>query len=232
MSSMVQPATATDWLHHPSLILPAYTYADAARYARIPAQTVRNWFRGAYSPGHTMHPVMANPGEHGLSYLQLAEVAFIAAMRGRNIKLAALRAAYDHVRTELGVEYPFVREQFLTNGADLFLAAIDDPTALVSASRPGQRAWRAAVETYIDQFDYDQHVALIWHPRGRFNSIVIDPRMSFGRPTIEGKGVPTEAIAARYAAGDDLEFLAYDFDLTQDQLKDALWFEDSIHPAA
>ncbi|HVA89557.1 MAG TPA: DUF433 domain-containing protein, partial [Chloroflexota bacterium] len=110
--------------------------------------------------------------------------------------------------------------------------ALDDPTAVVSAGHPGQRAWRAAVETYVDQFDYDQHVALIWHPRGRFNSIVIDPRISFGRPTIEGRGVPTEAIAARYAAGDNLEFLAYDFNLTQDQLKDALWFEDSIHPAA
>src|SRR5260370_14395649 len=103
---MPNPAADTDWIHHPSLTLPAYTYADAARYARIPAQTVRNWFKGAYAPGHTMHPVMADPGGRVLSYLQLAEVAFIAAMRQRKLKLASIRAAYDYVRTQLDIEYP------------------------------------------------------------------------------------------------------------------------------
>jgi hypothetical protein len=70
-----------DWVHDPSLTLPAYTYVSAARYAGIPAQTVRNWFRGAQSAGHSMDPVFAGVPKNGLSYLQLMEVAFVAAMR-------------------------------------------------------------------------------------------------------------------------------------------------------
>jgi uncharacterized protein (DUF433 family) len=114
----------------------------------------------------------------------------------------------------------------------LFIAALDDPQLVVSASRPGRRAWREAIEAYAGRFDYVNHVALRWHPLGRDFRIVIDPRISFGRPIVEGSGVPTEAIAARRAAGEDLDFIAHDFDLTREQVRDALWFETSIHRAA
>jgi uncharacterized protein (DUF433 family) len=221
-----------DWIRHPSLTLPAYTYADVARYTRVPAQTVRNWFKGAYSPGHTMHPVMADAGGRGLSYLQLAEVAFVAAMRTRRIKIAKLRTAYDYVRSRLGVEYPFVQQEFLIDGTDLFIKALDDVLLVVSASRPGQHAWREAVDAYVNQFDYDHHLALIWHPRSRLRRVIVDPRISFGRPIVEGTGIPTEAIADRLAAGDDLASVAYDFNLTPEQVEDARWFEQDVHRAA
>ncbi|MGH2408779.1 MAG: DUF433 domain-containing protein [Chloroflexota bacterium] len=215
------------------LTLPAYTYVDAARYAGIPTKTVSNWFRGAYSLGHTMHPVFGEVPRDGLSYLQLVEVAFVAEMRRvRRLKLSALRTAYDHVRTELGVEYPFARERFLTDGTDLFIAALDDPEVVVSASVPGQRAWRAAIEACAHSFDYINHLALRWHPMGRDFRIIIDPRISFGRPTIEDTGIPTEAIADRWAAGEEVESLVDDFRLSREQVKDALWFEKKIRRAA
>jgi len=215
------------------LTLPAYTYADAARYACIPTQTVRNWFRGVYSLGHTMHPVFGEVPHNGLSYLQLVEVAFVAEMRRvRGLKLSALRIAYDHVRKELGIDYPFAQERFLTDGTDLFIAALDDPRLVVSASTPGQRAWREAIEACAHSFDYINHLALRWHPMGRDFRIIIDPRVSFGRPTIEDTGVPTEAIADRWTAGEDVESLVDDFRLSREQVKDALWFEKKIRHAA
>lgn len=208
-----------------SLTLPAYTYVDAARYALIPAQTVRNWFRGASSPGHTMRAVFGEVPTHGLSYLQLVEVAFVAAMRAHKLKLSALRTAYDYVRTAMGIEYPFAQERFLTDGTDLFIHALDDADQVISASKPGQRAWREAIETCARRFDYSDHLALRWHPRGRDFRIVIDPRISFGRPVVEDTGIPTAAIHERRLAGEDLDFIAHDFGLTRKQVKDALWFE-------
>ena len=215
------------------LSLPAYTYVDAARYACIPTQTVRNWFRGVYSAGHTMHPVFGEVPHDGLSYLQLVEVAFVAQMRRvQRLKLSALRVAYDHVRTVLGVDYPFAREHFLTDGTDLFIAVLDDPQQVVSASRPGQHAWREAIEACARSFDYVNDLALRWHPMGRDFRIVIDPRVSFGRPTVEDTGIPTEAIADRWTAGEDVESLVDDFRLSREQVKDALWFEKKIRHAA
>lgn len=213
------------------LYLPAYTYADAGRYARLPAQSVRNWFRGQSAPGHTMRPVFGEVPDYGLSYMQLVEVAFVAAMRARKLKLQVMRTAYDYVRRHMGIEYPFAQERFLTDGIDLFLDALDNPNHLVSVSRPGQRAWREALERSTANFDYINHVALRWHPRGRDLSILIDPRISFGRPVIEGTGIPTTVIYERRQAGEDLDFIAEDFGLTREQVKDALWFESSNRAA-
>ena len=229
---MAHIAAEINWIHHPSLTLPAYTYADAARYTRVPAQTIRNWFTGAYSPGHRMHPVMARPDDRGLSYLQLADVAFVAAMRQRSIKLAVIRAAYDHVKNTLGVDYPFVQVEFITEGTDLLIDAAGNPDIVMSASRPGQMAWRVAVETYQNQFDYEGQLFLIWHPRGRLRQVTVDPRIFFGRPTVQGTGIPTEAIASRLMAGEDPASVAEDFNLTPQQVEDARWFEEDIHLAA
>jgi uncharacterized protein (DUF433 family) len=56
--------------------------------------------------------------------------------------------------------------------------------------------------------------------------------VSFGRPTVEDTGIPTEAIADRWLAGEAVESLADDFKLSREQVKDALWFEKTIHRAA
>jgi len=221
-----------DWLRNPALVLPIYTYVDAGHYAGIPAQTIRNWYKGSSRPGHTMLPVMARPDNKGLSYLQLAEVAFVARMRKRKLRLSAIRNAYWHVRDTLKVEYPFLMEGLHTNGTELFVEALGSETGIVNASRGGQLGWRAALTSYFHEFDYTDHLALRWHPSGRTLSVVIDPRISFGSPIVEGTGVPTYSVFSRLEAGDDLATVERDFNLTSSQVAAAIIFEENLKRAA
>lgn len=55
--------------------------------------------------------------------------------------------------------------------------------------------------------------------------IVIDPRISFGRPTVAGSGVSTEALVRRMDAGESIEDLAWDYGLQVTQIKDAILYE-------
>jgi uncharacterized protein (DUF433 family) len=55
--------------------------------------------------------------------------------------------------------------------------------------------------------------------------IVSTPDVCCGAPRIEGTGVPTSIIAERYAAGDSLAQLAYDYDLWSPDIEAALRFE-------
>jgi uncharacterized protein (DUF433 family) len=57
--------------------------------------------------------------------------------------------------------------------------------------------------------------------------IVFDPRIRFGRPTIAGSGIPTDILFERYLAGDSLTFLAEDYDLTPEEIEEAIRFEAS-----
>ena len=56
-------------------------------------------------------------------------------------------------------------------------------------------------------------------------TIVIDPRISFGRPTIAGSGVSTEALISRIDAGETVDALADDYGLRPDQIDDAVLYE-------
>lgn len=39
-------------------------------------------------------------------------------------------------------------------------------------------------------------------------AVVIDPRISFGRPILAGSGIPTAIVAERYKAGESIDQLA------------------------
>jgi uncharacterized protein (DUF433 family) len=41
--------------------------------------------------------------------------------------------------------------------------------------------------------------------------VVIDPRVSFGRPVLAGTGIPTAVLAERYKAGEPIAALAADY---------------------
>lgn len=55
--------------------------------------------------------------------------------------------------------------------------------------------------------------------------LIVDPHVAYGRPLINGYGVPADAVLDRLRAGDRLEIVAEDFDVppeTVDAVREAL----------
>ena len=55
--------------------------------------------------------------------------------------------------------------------------------------------------------------------------IVVDPRISFGAPTVESAGIATWVLRERFQAGETLDELEDDFHVTEEHLRAALAFE-------
>jgi uncharacterized protein (DUF433 family) len=55
--------------------------------------------------------------------------------------------------------------------------------------------------------------------------IVIDPRFRFGQPATIHRFIPTEVIIDRYRGGDSVKFLAEDYDLTTEEIEEAIRYE-------
>jgi uncharacterized protein (DUF433 family) len=207
------------------LYLPAYQVKDAAAYAGVSSQTVRNWQRAEIGVAALAHR------DHGqsLSYLQLQELAIVSAMRRLGVKLPTIRSARDYLSSMFKSEYPFADERVKTDGQDILVkAGTDLPGAvktLVVANKGGQFAWSDIIGDRFDEFEYEKGLALKWHFAGH-ESIVIDPRVSFGAPTV--RGVPTWAIRGREVAGEDKKDIAYDFSISVEDVEDALAFEHSL----
>ena len=55
--------------------------------------------------------------------------------------------------------------------------------------------------------------------------IVIDPRISFGRPVVLRKGISTSTIAERVDAGESVKEIAADYDLEPSEIEQAVVYE-------
>lgn len=202
--------------------MPNYGVGEAARYAEIASGTIRNWQKLSNRPS----PLSPREAGKGLSYLQLIELAVVAAARRAGVGLAAIRETREYMSREFNAEFPFAEYRFKTDGRNLWLDSIDLPGGggkhLLNASSRGQLAW-AEIIGRLREFDYEADLAARWHLAGAKSAVVIDPRVQFGKPSV--RGIPTWIVAERYKAGDKVEYLAHDFDIPPSAIADALVFE-------
>ncbi|MDH2353492.1 DUF433 domain-containing protein [Bradyrhizobium sp. SSUT112] len=201
------------------LRIPAYPVGEAARYARISSQTVLAWHK------IEQRVLSEKQQRERLSYLQLIELAVVAAFRKAKFSLPEIRAARDYVKKNLRSDYPFAEYEFKRYGKSLF-TEYDDAGArrLLKANQAGQLAWKEIVGPVLEDFEYEhQGVAVRWHLAGHESPIIIDPRISFGSPCV--KGTPTWIIKGRFDAGESDSDIAEDFDLDVSAVREALKFE-------
>lgn len=164
-----------------------------------------------------------------MSYLQLIEVAVVSSFRKAGLRLKKIQSAREYLSKQLEAEFPFAAYRFKTDGKELWMdyaqieASAGDKT-LLAASRGGQLAWTDIIGR-LHEFDYesDRGSAIRWHVAGRDRNIIIDPRIQFGAPSVEG--VATWAFKGRWEAGEELDDIADDFGVSNSDVLAALRFE-------
>ncbi len=205
--------------------VPAYPLREAAHYLRVPPTTLRQWLCGRTVGGRREAGVVDAPRRVGrevlLSFNNLVECHILASLRREHeLSLRSIRSALRYVRKELGLQRPLLEQPFVTNGVDLFVEHLG---LLVNASRNGQlgaRALLAGALLRVERGTDGLPVKLYPFPGSQVaadapRDIVVDPAVSFGRPVIAGTGVPTQEVAARMRAGEDLRELADDFGVSE-----------------
>jgi uncharacterized protein (DUF433 family) len=142
------------------------------------------------------------------------------------MKLTDIEAARKYASAKLQSEFPFAEYEFKTDGKHLLFDDMDlaegKPGAWVSADQGGQLVWKSIVNR-LREFEYEDGRALRWRVAGPKSPIVIDPRVSFGAPTIHG--IATWAIKGRYQAGESDQDIAEDFGINVPDVRKALKFE-------
>lgn len=205
------------------LYLPNYKLQEAARYAQIGADTVADWHKVG-----RRKTLSSREGRAALSYMQLIEVAVVAAFRKAGLSLKNIRETREYVAKQFASEYPFAEYRFKADGRRLVMdfQQVEGEKGKGKVLRPdqgGQLAWESILGR-LNEFDYEHKgIVIKWHVTGPKSPIVIDPRVAFGAPTI--KGTPTWAISGRWDAGESVKDIADDFDLAVEEVREALIFE-------
>ena len=221
----VHPEPSPAWASR--LLLPAYQVGEAARYAGISTSTVTSWHKESDARGPLLD---GRRHREALSYLQLIELAVVAALRQKGVPLKRISQAREYIANSLRTDYPFAKYRFKTDGKRLWMDFIQivgtkkGKGKLLSLNEGGQLAWDEIIGGKLSDFEYDgSGVVIKWNVAGPSSRVFIDPRISFGSPVVDG--IPTWIIAGRKKAGESVADIADDFCIERESVLSALQFE-------
>lgn len=218
---------------------PAYAASEAAYILNLPVATLKAWcfgqaYRSSSGTRKTFQAVIrpADSKARLLSFTNLCELHVLSAIRRHHrIPLPKVRDSVKYLRSQLESDRPLIDREFRTNGIDLF---VEHASQLLNVSKQGQEAMRGDFEFALARIERDHDGSPIrLFPLSRSSatatdqpkSIVIDPRLSFGRPVLSRVAVPTEVIVDRFRAGDSVAEMAGDYSVGEEEIEEALRFE-------
>lgn len=140
--------------------------------------------------------------------------------------MSAIRTALTYAEKQYGIERLLVHPDLLTMPREVFLDRIDQ---LVNLGRAGQLAMKTVLESYLARIDRDveglPEQFYPYVPGWEDKIVLINPLVSFGRPILKSKGISTAIIAERVDAGETVQFIAADYDLTPREVDGAIVYE-------
>jgi uncharacterized protein (DUF433 family) len=184
-----------------------FSIADAARLLQVSQPSIRGWLNG-YANSEAGPVIERDFAEtRTVSFLDLMELRFIAFFRSQKVSMPTLRRAAERARQEWHAHHPLAlsSSRYVTDRKSIFARSAEETGDQVTWDMAtGQHEMWETIEQTIETgvvFDPSTYLAMSWHPRpDQFSNVIIDPRIAFGRPTVEGTGVPTSALFRQWKA--------------------------------
>lgn len=207
-----------------------YSYADVDRLVGLHAGTARRWLEG-YERQHRRYDPILRPeptGSDAVTWGEMVEARFLAEFRDRKVPVQRMRPAIVKLREEFG-SYPLAHARpFLDVAGRELVQVVQQEVGLerglqLVVVRDGQYVLTDAAQRFRSSVEYDDTVVGLLHPDLRTPDVVMDPRRAFGQPAV--RNVRTESLAEDYRAGTSREQLAELYDLTPQQVDEAIRFE-------
>lgn len=187
------------------------------------AANVLQWLTGVLNPvGHRSR-------RPDYSFSDLISLFVVRELLRAGVRPATIRDAEAYMRRRFGVDRPFVSEEVATDGHRVFVRS-DEPDQVEVAPhevrpqpehRGGQQVQRRVIGPYLHRVRYADGLATAWSP---IDEVVLDPRVQFGEPVLEGTRILT-SVAAELAEHSDAEATAVRLDVRPSAVRSALKFE-------
>lgn len=213
---------------------PNYTIAEVAEYIGVPTSTVHAWTNPRLG-GRAIIAAAASTGLARLSFANLLEAHILSALRRHRLSMQRIRSGIEFLETKLTakdaflVAHPLLGREFKTDGRALLVEHLGSTID----TKDGQHI-SATLVRYIERIDFEGRLPSRLFPFTRSGtcldqprSVVIDPSVAFGRPVLNGTGIPVDEIAGRHKAGDSIHDIASDFDRTPEEIEEALRFNEA-----
>jgi len=200
---------------------PLLTPRDTARHLQIPRSTIYRWLREEAYGAPLVHHV--EPEKHGwpsVPFIAVIEAYVLRSLRDLGFTKRAIRDAATAVRREFNTPYGLATRRIGTDGIDIFVHFADNDIARVKDS---QRPIRQVIDGYLryiawdDEDQFASRLRLKQYPD--IAPVIIDPRFGWGAPVVESSKVPVDAVVDLWLAGESIEQVAHEYDMTPAQVE-------------
>ncbi|MBN2418891.1 MAG: DUF433 domain-containing protein [Deltaproteobacteria bacterium] len=217
--------------------IPNYTAAEASKYLRLSVSTLRSWAKGrgyTYQDVYTFSGPIMGKSREGieslLSFENIIEAHIIKSLRTiHGVSMKKLKVALDTAENKFGINNLLLSPNMRAAAGQLFLEQYGQ---LINLSLSGQYAMKKIFEAHLRRVEYDiDGLPMRFYPflkpdsDDSKKSIVINPFVSFGKPTVANRNISTYVIVNRIDAGEDINDVADDYDLDIQDVEDAIIYE-------
>lgn len=204
---------------------------EAAGLLGLGVGRVRAWLDG-YERGGTFYQPVIRPEHTGdgiVNWGEFVELGYLREYRRKGVPLQRLRPVIAALRNEYQTLYPLATAKPFVHGRDLVLMLqreneLPDPLAIVVPS--GQMILLAdEAGRFFRKVEFDaEDAARLVRPAGAASSVVIDPLVRFGQPSV--RGVSTDRLWELYDAGEPLEVISVGYDMPEHDVRAAVAYEE------
>ena len=220
--------------------IPIYSIPQAAQYLRLPKDRLRYWVKGWFSETkaekrffepliklyHNSFELRPQSQTTLLSFTNLVEAhVLIAIVKAARFDQKQLSTELHYINDHLSTPKLYAGREFQIKGIDLLFERFGQQLA----ARDREQEARQILETYFDRIVRDKAgLPIKLFPFTKLSgsdepkTVMIDPRISFGRPVLAGTGIPTAMLAERYKAGDSIDELAEDYNCDRLQIEEGI----------
>lgn len=210
-----------------------YVMSDVDLYVGLPPGTARRWIDGYSRGGRTYQPVIRSQqtSDETVAWGEFVETRLLAGYRNREVSLQRLRETVQVLRDQLGTAYPLATATPYLDvaGRELVLKiqeaeGVDRALRLVVV-RNGQLVLTEPAQEFADKAVFNAQGRGVSQLRTEDDTpdVRIDPLRQTGQPVV--RSVPTAVLAEGFRAGESVEVLADLYELTHDQVLQAIRYE-------
>ena len=155
-----------------------------------------------------------------MRFVAVIEAYVLRSLRELGLPKSKIHDAAADVRREFQTPYGLASRRIATDGVDIFVHYADDDLARVGDS---QRPFRDVIKDYLRYItwdtadDFPARLRLRQYPD--VAPVIIDPRFGWGAPVVEKTKVPVDAVVDLWLAGESIDDVAYECDMTRDQVE-------------
>lgn len=203
-----------------------YTISDLAYVLKMKKSKVRYWVNSYLReklPEITAHRYNMNP-DQGIfvNFSSLLELYIFEQLELKGHSRKKILECYQVISKKYNTNYPFTKKKIVSAGGAILF---EDDGKLINADRTLQINMNKVLTQYLEKIEFNvKGKAIKFFPQGKNSSVVLDPEIQFGTPTIIGTRISAHTVVDSYNSGDSKQLISMIYGISNQLLQDVLDF--------